>query len=118
MHSNRLYTDHQYSPFCSCSSCDHAAQTRAAQLNERRAIASFLAPMWDSCEITYRIRNVEAVRDIGLCDEMPAGWVHQESYKVPEANGGGWRLMFEVQGSPRESDGAIVYRILQRMGAL
>lgn len=110
-----MNTQQAHRASCGCYSClaDHHAMVRQA-----RAFVANAAPHWDSCEVRYRIQRAEAVSKISLCDELPAGWIVQQCVRVPIANGGGWTLIFEVQGAPRESDGTIVYRILQRLGAL
>ncbi len=98
---------HRYNRDCDCSSCDRIYNTE-----QRLSGASVLA-FWDSCEIRFTVRSPEAV-DIGFSGELPVGWVVKECVRVERLRA--FSLVFEVQGEPTARDGAIVYRILQRMG--
>ena len=73
-------------------------------------------PAWDSCEIRYVITNPDAVRGLGLCEELPLGWVVGSVEPDPVRRR--YTLVFEVQGEPTERDGLLVQRILSRVGAL
>lgn len=71
--------------------------------------------LWDRCEVRYRVQNVDAAYMVDCCDEFPVGWsVRGVDNSSPRES----MLVLEVDGAPTQSDGELVYRILQRLGAL
>lgn len=73
---------------------------------------------WDRAYVEFRIRNHEHAHDVGLCDELPLGWVVCDAQPEPHSpfRTPYYVLTFQVQGDVLERDGAIVRRILERLG--
>lgn len=69
---------------------------------------------WDSCQVSYCIRNRDRIADIVTCGDLPLGWF--ADYAEPNLHTGRHNMVFRVQGAPSKSDGTIVRDILERLG--